>query len=261
MYQKMPTLFIAHGSPMNAIEQNSFTKALTHLNQKLPRPKAILVISAHWRTPGTRVLNTAFPKTIHDFGGFPPALYEVQYKAPGAPDIAARVAQLLSKYNVQEDSQWGFDHGTWSVIRHIFPAAEIPVLQLSIDKRLDLEGHANLARDLVPLRNEGVLILGSGNITHNLGEVDFNEGAKPPLWAIEFDQLISVAIQHRDRDFLVRRSHQETAALWRRALPTYEHYIPLLYAYGASESDDFISFPYEGFQNGTLSMRCVQFGQ
>jgi 4,5-DOPA dioxygenase extradiol len=259
MHPRMPTLFVAHGSPMNALEQNSFTQALGHLGQNLPRPKAILVISAHWLTKGTRVLNVVQPKTIHDFRGFPKALFEVQYHAPGAPEVAARVARQLSRFGVREDSSWGLDHGAWSVLRHLYPSAEVPVLQLSLDMRLDLGGHHALSQELEPLRDDGILILGSGNITHNLGEVDLNPDASPEAWAVEFDQRVARALEQRDVDFLLQRSDPEWAPLWRRALPTLEHYIPLLYAQGASDATDAMTFPYEGIQNATLSLRCVQF--
>jgi 4,5-DOPA dioxygenase extradiol len=260
MQHKMPTLFIAHGSPMNAIQRNAFTDAIGGLGRTLPRPSAVLVISAHWRTTGTRVLNAAWPETIHDFSGFPEELFRVRYPAPGSPATANRIVKLLEQFGVKDDPEWGLDHGTWSVLRHIYPGADIPTVQLSLNRRLDLAGHLALAQMLAPLRDEGVLILGSGNITHNLGEVDFNEDAKPVLWAEQFDQRMALAIEHRDVDFLLRRSDPDWAALWRRALPTSEHYIPFLYAFGASDESDLISFPYQGIQNGTLSMRCVQFG-
>lgn len=260
MQARMPTLFVAHGSPMNAIDQNDFTRALGELGQRLIKPKAVLVISAHWRTSGTRVLNVANPKTIHDFSGFPRPLYDVQYRAPGNPEIAERITRLLAHHGAKNDDSWGLDHGTWSVLRHIYPEADVPVVQLSLNTKLDLAGHYAVANDLAVLRDEGVLILGSGNITHNLAEVDFDTNATPLAWAEEFDQKIALVLQNRDLEKLINFSDQATAKLWRRALPTLEHYMPLIYALGASNSADPISFPYVGIQNATLSMRCVQFG-
>ena len=260
MQQKMTTLFVAHGSPMIAILRNSFTDALRVLGHSLPRPLAVLVISAHWRTTGTRVLSTEWPATIHDFSGFPAELFKVRYPAPGSPATADRVVKLLERFGIKDDREWGLDHGTWSVIRHIYPVSNVPTLQLSINRRLDLAGHLALANALAPLREEGILILGSGNITHNLGEIDFNDDAKPVAWAEQFDQRMALAIQNRDIDFLLRSSEPDWAPRWRRALPTLEHYIPFLYALGASDQSDSIRFPHHGIQNGTLSMRCVQFG-
>ncbi len=260
MTSKLPTLFLAHGSPVNAIRDNDFTRALGRLGQSLPRPKAILIVSAHWRSRTTRVLTLQEPKTIYDFSGFPKELSEIVYAAKGSPQLALRVAALLTPFGVEDDESWGLDHGVWSVLRHMYPAADIPVVPLSINQRLQLEGHLAVAQALRPLRAEGILIIGSGNITHNLGDIDWDEAAKPQKWAQTFDERMAKAIVERDTKFLLKGVGPDYASLWQRALPTAEHYIPLLYAYGASDEGEQVSFPYVGMQHGTLSMRCVRFG-
>jgi len=260
MASKLPTLFLAHGSPINAIRDNDFTRALRSLGQELPRPKAILIVSAHWRTRTTRVLTVAEPKTIYDFSGFPKELSQISYPAKGAPQVALRVAALLTPFGVEDDESWGLDHGVWSVLRHMYPAADIPVVPLSINQRLPLDGHLAVAKALRPLREEGILIVGSGNITHNLGDIDWDESAEPQKWARSFDDRMTKALIERDEGFLLKREIGEFASLWTHALPTSEHYVPLLYAYGASDAADQVSFPFVGMQHGTLSMRSVQFG-
>ena len=260
MATKQPTLFLAHGSPMNAIQDNDFTRAIRQLGQTLERPRAILIISAHWRTRGSKVLNVTEPRTIHDFSGFPQSLSEINYPAKGATQLALRVATLLTPFGVEEDTSWGFDHGVWSVLRHLYPQADVPILPLSINQRMTLDGHFAIARALSPLRDDGVLIVGSGNITHNLGDLDWNENAEPQKWTLQFDDRMKRAVLERDTEFLLKRREPEYAALWSHALPTSEHYVPLLYAYGASDAADPVTFPYTGIQHGTLSMRCVQFG-
>jgi len=254
---RMPTLFFGHGSPMNAITQNAFADFLNEKGRQLIKPKAILAISAHWESLGTQILKSAHPKTIHDFGGFPSKLFEVQYQAPGDIELADKIAKLLSSHHAKVTDQWGLDHGTWSVLVHLYPQANIPVLQLSLDRNLKLRDHFNLAKDLKSLRDEGVLILGSGNITHNLRAIKWNENAKPFDWAIEFDQMIKTAILKKDYQILFNENPSD-GALWDQALPTLEHYIPLLYVLGASDENDQLSFPYEEIQMGSLSMRSVE---
>lgn len=259
---RMPVLFLGHGSPMNAIANNAFTNALTKLGETLPRPKAILMISAHWITQGTRVERVALPETIHDFGGFPNELFQIQYPAPGAIEVADQVAALTSPKGEKIASiatDWGLDHGTWSVLRHVYPKADIPVLQLSLSTSLDLKEHMELAKSLRSLRDQGVMIMGSGNITHNLRRIDWDENAKPLDWTVEFDELIKSSLLKRDLSELLAKK-PEKHALWKLAHPSIDHYVPLLYALGASEESDMITFPYEGIQNGSLSMRAVQFG-
>jgi len=253
---KMPVLFVGHGSPMNAIEQNRFTEALTGLAARLPRPQAVCVVSAHWVTRGSEVLTVARPRTIHDFYGFPAPLYQVEYPAPGAPTEAERVARELE---IKPDETWGFDHGAWSVLRHLYPEADVPVFQVSLDEGRSLARHVELGRELVALRDRGVLILGSGNIVHNLRRLDDNKNAPPFPWTLEFDAHVKNAIETRDVAALAAPGH------WGRPLatlahPTLEHYVPLLYCMGSTTEDDAVSYPYEGFEYGSLSMRMVLFG-
>lgn len=249
-----PVLFVGHGSPMIALEtrrDNPYVGALQDLGAKLSRPKAILVISAHWRSHGTRVVADVKPKIIYDFGGFPKPLYEVQYPAPGQPDIAARVMQLLPEAALTADGEWGLDHGAWTVLLHMFPDASIPVLQLSINKRMRLDEHLALAEKLRVLREEGVLIMGSGNIVHNLGELNWQDPTGGFDWANAFDQATAKALESRDVETLL------SAKPGSKAHPTLEHYIPLLYAFGASTPQDKISYPVVGMSMGGLSMRSV----
>jgi len=257
--ERMPTLFFGHGSPMNAVQKNSFTDFLSTAAKFSPTPKAILAVSAHWETRGTKVLRLEQPKTIHDFGGFPEALYKIQYPAKGDVKLADRVVELMKQHQVEADSSWGLDHGTWSVLKYIYPKADIPVLQLSLNQNKTLGEHLELARDLKKLRDQGVLILGSGNITHNLRRVDWNENPKPVDWAVEFDELIKKALMERDEQNLIGRN-EKLKNLWNTAHPTLEHYLPLLYAYGASDYSDKLNFIHEGFHMGSLSMRAVRFG-
>jgi len=253
---KMPVLFVGHGSPMNAIEQSRFTETLAGLASKLPRPKAVCVVSAHWVTPGTEVLAAAQPRTIHDFYGFPAPLYEVEYPAPGAPSEAKRVAGELE---VKPDETWGFDHGAWSVLRHMYPEADVPVFQVSLDERRSMTRHLDLGVELSNLRDRGVLILGSGNIVHNLRRLEGDKDAPPFPWTLEFDSKVKNAIENRDLESLAAPEvwGKPLAAL---AHPTLEHYVPLLYCMGSTTEEDAVTYPYEGFEYGSLSMRMVQFG-
>ena len=254
---KMPTLFIGHGSPMNALAHNQFSKFLNKKGESLQAPKAILAVSAHWETRGTQVLKVAQPETIHDFGGFPKELFEVEYPAQGSPQTADQVATLLKSHHAITSSEWGLDHGTWSLLVHMYPKANIPVLQLSLNRNLNLKGHFELARDLKKLRDQGVLILGSGNITHNLRAVNWEQNPKPFDWAVEFDELIKNAILNDDKTKLFNED-PSLHSLWKQALPTLEHYIPLMYVLGSGEANDKINFPYTEMQMGSLSMRAVE---
>lgn len=256
--ERMPTLFIGHGSPMNAIQKNSFTEFLSGLPKNLPVPKAILAVSAHWETRGSRVLKLERPQTIHDFGGFPQALFQVQYPAPGSLSIADRIVGLTKLHQVEADSTWGLDHGTWSVLRHIYPLANIPVLQLSLNQNMTFSDHLSLASELKPLRDEGILILGSGNITHNLRRVVWEENAQDVDWAVEFDTMIKTALTERNDDLLLQKD-PKYKPLWSMAHPSLEHYVPLLYAYGSSDKNEKAQFVFEGMQMGSLSMRSVLF--
>jgi 4,5-DOPA dioxygenase extradiol len=230
------------------------------MGQALPRPRAVLAVSAHWFVPGTFVTDNAHPETIHDFGGFPPALHQMLYPAPGDPALAARVQQLLAAHSASARSDWGLDHGTWSVLCHLRPEADVPVLQLSIDARLPPARHVEIGQALAPLRDEGVLILGSGNIVHNLRDAFTNMRAgrtDTPRWASDFDASIASAIEGRDVGYL-----QSSLAtdIGKHSHPTVEHYLPLLYSFGASSADDALSYPISGFDAGSLSMRSVRFG-
>jgi 4,5-DOPA dioxygenase extradiol len=255
---RMPTLFFGHGTPMNAISKNVFTQFLNRKGQELTKPKAILAISAHWETMGTKVLRRERPETIHDFGGFPPELFAVQYPAPGSLEVADRVQDLMKAHEVEASSDWGLDHGTWSVLTHLYPKADIPVLQLSLNRNLKMQDHLRIAQDLKALRDQGVLIIGSGNITHNLRQVDWSPNAKPMDWAVEFDQMIKEALIQRDPSALTAQDPKKHS-LWKQALPSLEHYLPLLYILGASDPQDQLSFPHEEMQMGSLSMRAVEF--
>ena len=252
---KMPVLFIGHGSPMNAIEHNAFTESLGHLSARLPRPNAVCVVSAHWVTSGTQVLKSEHPRTIHDFYGFPPPLYEVQYPAPGAPQEAKRRA---SDPEIREDETWGLDHGAWSVLRHMYPKADVPAFQLSLDERRGFKEHLDLGREISNLRERGVLILGSGNIVHNLGRVDWDNPHGAYEWALEFDARVKAAVEARDAHALAEPQKWGDALL-STAHPTLEHYLPLLYCIGTTDGKDAVSYPYEGFDFGSISMRAVLF--
>lgn len=256
---RMPVIFVGHGSPIHALRPSEWSRGFEAMAASLPRPRAILAISAHWFVNGTYITGTEQPRTIHDFGGFPPPLYEIQYGAPGNLDLARRVRTLLGE-SAALDTDWGFDHGSWTVLKWMYPSAEIPVIQLSIDRRLTPRQHLELGRGLAELREEGVLIVGSGNITHNLRDA-FGRGpsaSESPAWATDFDRTVTRVLAERDAAAL--------ASLWpdtddgRRAHPSPDHWFPLLYAYGATDERDTLSFPVEGFDYGSLSMRSVRFG-
>lgn len=259
---RMPVLFIGHGSPINAVQDNAFTRALASLGRTLPRPTAILAISAHWQTPGkTLVDSQQNPPTIHDFRGFPPELSEFQYPASGSPELANKLVATLNKFRgASADNQWGLDHGTWSVLAHIFPQADIPVVQLSIDYSAPGSTHYALGRELAYLRKMGVLILGSGGIVHNLRALEEagDSDRATQSWAQEFDDRVAKALRDRNDDAL--QNYHTLHPQARLAVPTPDHYWPLLYVLGAADAHERPQFPFEGFQHGTLSMRCVRFG-
>lgn len=254
---RMPALFIGHGNPMNAIANNDFTHALAALAADLPRPDAILVVSAHWLTRGTLVLGAPNHRTIHDLGGFPRELYEIQYPALGAPAYADRVSALLAP-SAAIDTTWGLDHASWSILRHMWPDASMPVFELSLDMTAPPETHFALGRKLAPLRDEGVLVIGSGNLVHNLARASWEPGAPAYPWAVEFDEWIAGALTRGDDDALV---HYETAGSSARlAVPTTEHYLPLLYPTAMRAEGDSVTFPYAALDMASVSMRCVRFG-
>lgn len=257
---RMPVLFVGHGNPMNAIEDNAWSRGFRDLARALPTPKAILAISAHWYVAGTYATSNERPETIHDFYGFPDALSRVEYPAPGAPELARRVVRLVGERRASLSAEWGLDHGTWSVLVHLRPAADVPVVQLSIDGRLPPAEHLAIGRALSPLRDEGVLVMGSGNVVHNLRHAftAWNRGdAGTPDWAREFDAGIARALETHDTEALTRALESDAGRL---AHPTPDHYLPLLYAAGASAPADPVRFPIEGFDMSSLSMRSVIFG-
>jgi 4,5-DOPA dioxygenase extradiol len=257
---RMPVLFVGHGSPMNAIEDNEWSRGFRALGARLARPKAILSISAHWFVPGTFLGANEHPETLHDFGGFPPALYAAQYPAPGDVELARRAVGLLGAERAAPSTDWGLDHGTWSVLLHLRPAADLPVVQLSIDHRLPPAEHLALGRALAPLRDEGVLVMGSGNIVHNLGHAmrSYQRGdLSTPGWAKAFDAAVADALGRHDHGALARALESEPG---RMSHPTPDHYLPLLYAVGAGGGSGPVSFPITGFDLGSLSMRSAVFG-
>lgn len=254
--KRMPVLFVGHGSPMNAIEHNAFTESLATLGARLPRPKAVCVVSAHWVTSGAQVVKSEHPRTIHDFYGFPQPLYEVQYPAPGAPQEAAEIAK---DPEIKKDETWGLDHGAWSVLRHMYPQADVPAFQLSLDERSSFKEHLELGREIRNLRERGVLILGSGNIVHNLRQVDWSHPHAAYDWAVEFDARVKAAVEAHDADSLTQPQSWGERLL-QTAHPTVEHYLPLLYCIGSTDEKDAVSYPYEGFDFGSISMRAVLFG-
>ncbi len=255
---KQPVLFLGHGSPMNALAENEFTKKLGKLATKIPTPKLILVISAHWETKGTWVTGMDKPKTIHDFFGFPQALFNVQYPAPGDSNFAKSLSLNSSDPNIGlDENNWGLDHGTWSVLRHMYPKANIPVVQLSIDSTKPFEYHYNLGKKLAKLREEGVLILGSGNIVHNLRTISWKETATPLDWALEFDNWIKERAVARDFKSLVESPLNTKAG--KLSIPTPEHYLPLLYTLGAADEKSELVFDIEEIQNASISMRSFRF--
>jgi 4,5-DOPA dioxygenase extradiol len=255
---RQPAIFIGHGNPLNAILKTPFAQAWEALGRQLARPRAILAISAHWYVNGVAVTAMSNPRTIHDFGGFPPELYAVEYPAPGSPALAAAVAARLSPVPVRLDEHWGLDHGTWSVLCRLFPEADIPVVQLSLDRQESGSFHYDLGRRLAPLRDEGVLIIGSGDIVHNLGAYKWGDPDGPPYdWAVRFENRVRQALTSRDHDALI--AWEGLGAEARLAIPTPEHYLPLLYVLGASDEADQLEFPVVGIEGGAVSMLSIMF--
>jgi 4,5-DOPA dioxygenase extradiol len=259
MATSIPAIFFGHGNPMNALERNAYTDAWSRVGESLPRPKAILSISAHWFVPQTGVTITTAPRTIHDFGGFPRELYQLKYPASGDPELARRVQKLLAPLPVRLDESWGLDHGTWSVLTHVYPQADVPVVQLSIDETQPAGFHYEVGRRLAALRGEGVLIVGSGNLVHNLHTYAWGRHSVDPFdWAMRFEQ--------QAREMLVAGEHRpliEYEKLGRDAIlsiPTPDHYLPMLYTIATRQQREPISFPVEGVDGGSISMLSVQVG-
>jgi 4,5-DOPA dioxygenase extradiol len=256
---RMPALFFGHGNPMHAIAKNAWTETWSAIGKALPRPKAILSISAHWYLPGSAVTAVEKPRTIHDFGGFPAELFRVQYPAPGSPELAARVAQLLGPTPVASDRSWGLDHGTWSVLVHVYPKADIPVVQLSIDETKAANWHFETAKKLAPLRDEGVLILGSGNLVHNLHTYSWGQSAREPYdWALRFETVARDAML--TANFMPLVNYESLGRDAMLSAPTPDHYLPLLYVLAQHRPGEPVSFPVEGFDGGSISMLAVQLG-
>lgn len=256
--QRMPVLFVGHGSPMNAIDNNDFTKMLSNLAKKIAKPKVIIMISAHWMTEGTWVLGMERPKTIHDFYGFPQELMEVQYPALGQPETALKIQTSVTEPKINNDTEiWGFDHGTWSVLVHMYPKANIPVVQLSLDLSRPAEYHFKIGQQLTQFRDQGALIIGSGNLVHNLRMLDWNTHAKPFDWAIESDQWFKKSLERRDFKALVKDYHQTKAG--QLSIPTMDHFFPLHYILGASVPKDELRFEFEEIHNASISMRTFGF--
>ena len=253
---RMPSIFIGHGNPMNALLDNAFTRSLSDLGRNLDRPTAVLVVSAHWLTPGGSFVSTnPAPETIHDFGGFPDELFAVQYPAKGEPAAARAVIANVKSVQVHEDHEMGLDHGAWSILRHIFPKADVPVFQMSIDWGRSTAYHYALAEELRSLRDKGVMIIGSGNVVHNLGRVKWNESDGAPYdWTVEFDRFVQEKVASGDHQALVDyEQHLGTVA--RMAHPTNDHYLPLLYTLGAKNTSDELKEIYTGLEMGSISMR------
>ena len=257
----MPLLFLGHGSPMNAIEDNQFVQGFKHIAKTIPRPNAILCISAHWYTKGTYVTAMEHPKTIHDFGGFPKALFDVEYPAPGSPSLPLETKQLIKNTEVGLDQHLGLDHGAWSVIKHLYPNADIPVVQLSIDYSQPAEYHYNLSRQLASLRKKGILIIGSGNIVHNLGLVDFaniNNVDYGFDWAIEAREKVNHQLLNGDFNPLLQ--YEKMGKALQYAVPTPDHYLPLLYTLGLKNKNESLSLFNDHLLAGSLSMTSVHIG-
>lgn len=254
--QPLPAIFVGHGNPMNVVRSNQWTQGWKELGAAIPRPRAILAVSAHWYIPATRVTAMSHPRTIHDFGGFPEELYAIDYPAPGDPALARRVQELLTPLSVEADETWGLDHGTWSVLYHLFPRADIPVVQLSIDRAQPPSYHYEIGKRLTPLRDEGVLLLGSGNLVHNLRAYAWDQpGIGAFGWASAFErQVKDLLLSGQDEPLMDFAGLGQAAQL---AVPTPDHYLPLLYVLGARRKEDAVRFPVEGFDGGSISMLAL----
>lgn len=261
MNQRMPVIFVGHGSPMTAFEDNHYTRGWHELVAGL-QPTAVLCVSAHWYTNGTAVTAMSSPRTIHDFQGFPDKLYQFHYPAPGSPALAQQVGKLLSAHSIIQDQQWGFDHGCWAVLKHMFPHADVPVVQLSMDVQRDAGSHYNIGAALKPLRDQGVLIIGSGNVVHNLRLIDFANQDRIYPWAEQFNTHVRRRIEIRDHDSLIHYQQGEESLRQAAMLsvPTPDHYWPLLYVLGVSDERDAIQISLDDVVMGSISMMSVKLG-
>ncbi len=260
----MPVLFVGHGSPMNIILKNSYTKSLAKTSKEIPKPKAILVISAHWLTNGTFVTCVEKPETIYDFYGFPDELYQLNYPSPGSLENAQLTIKMGKSAQIK-CGIWGLDHAAWAVLKHMYPDADVPVFELSLDyspynnwNPKSMEYHYNLGSELAPLREKGVLIIGSGNIVHNLGIIDFDIDAKPFEWAVKFDEQVKQCLISGNHKALINYLKLGKEANY--AVPTQDHYLPMIYSIGLQRKGERLKFIHEGFQNGSVSMRAFQIG-
>jgi 4,5-DOPA dioxygenase extradiol len=249
----LPVIFIGHGSPINILSDNPFTRDMKELGLKLPVPKAILVISAHWLTYGTIVTGSSSPSQIYDFYGFPEELYEFRYRAPGSPEVAGMISEITTDHTIKIDDSRGIDHAGWAILKHIFPGHDIPVLELSLDMRKNPRYHFDLGKRLTELRNQEILIIGSGNIVHNLSNIDFDEDAEPFPWAIEYDQLIKESLIKNDFESLI--IYEKYGPIAKKSMPFNDHYLPMLYVLGMTGENEKIKFIHESIQNGSISMR------
>jgi 4,5-DOPA dioxygenase extradiol len=257
--EPMPAFFFGHGNPMNALRHNRYTEGWASIGREIPPPRAVLSVSAHWYVPRTAVTAMPLPPTIHDIGGFPRALHEFRYPAKGDPELVKRIQNLLAPIPVSADQEWGLDHGTWSVLCHVFPQADIPVVQLSIDSRRPAAFHFELGQRLAALRDEGVLVIGSGNIVHNLACYAWRQPDMEPFdWATTFEERARECLLFGDDSSLVAYDEWGEDALM--AAPTPDHYLPLLYVIGLRREGDRVSFPVEGFDGGAMSMLAVRLG-
>lgn len=259
MSQKMPAIFFGHGNPMNALADNIYTRAWAEMGRNIPKPEAVLCVSAHWYAPAVAVTAMERPRTIHDFGGFPRELFEFQYPARGSRKLAERVSELLAVDVIMDNSGWGLDHGTWSVLCHVFPDADIPVVQLSINETQPAPFHYEVGRMLAPLRDEGILIVGSGNLVHNLHAYAWGDQSREAFdWAMRFEQKARELMRSGDHEPLIFYEAMGKDALL--SAPTPDHYLPLLYVLGTQQAEDAVTFPVEGFDGGSISMTTVQIG-
>ena len=255
-----PAIFFGHGNPMNALDQNAWTSKWAEIGRNLQRPKAILCISAHWYIPSVAVTSMEKPRTIHDFGGFPRELFEFQYPAAGLPELARHIGELVGSEVLMDDQHWGLDHGTWSVLCHLFPEADIPVVQLSINETEPAQFHYELAKKLASLREEGVLVIGSGNLVHNLHTYAWGDAKREPFdWALRFEQTARELMIKGDHEPLIDYERLGKDALL--SAPTPDHYLPLLYILALQNDDDEVSFPVSGFDGGSVSMTTVMFSR
>lgn len=251
--ERMPVFFIGHGNPMHALHDNAFTKALNNIQKTISKPKAILVVSAHWLTRGTYVSTNPNPKTIYDFGGFPEEMYKIKYEPIGAPELAKDIKEKINYTKIETDNAMGLDHGAWTILKHMYPAADIPTFQLSVDYYKPASYHFELAKQLGYLRNKGVLIIGSGNLVHNLGMVDFANANGGYDWAIEFDTKVKGLLDKGDFTSLINYEKLGKSALL--SVPTNDHYLPMLYPLGLKTEKENLSYLYEGMEAGSISMR------